>query len=130
VRGALLFDFATFFCEAGLLFAAGFSLRSGLRCFYFLGALLLVDMLWGFISHQIHFSGKKSHVVRWAGINVAAGFLAFLIVELPFNQRPWVLMGIAIVRSIADYSFCWAFYFPDGSTDPASATRSPSHTSS
>jgi len=112
IRGALLFDFTVFFCEAGLLFATGFALRSGLICFYFLGLLLLIDMFWGAISHQIHFAGEKSHVVRWSAINIAAGFLAFLIVELPFNQRPWVLMGVAIVRSIADYAICWGFYFP------------------
>jgi hypothetical protein len=115
VRGALLFDFAVFFCEAGLLFAAGFALRSGLTCFYFLGALLLVDMIWGTISHQIHFPGQKSHVVKWSAINIAAGFLAFLVVELPFNQKALVLMGVAIVRSIADYGLCWNFYFPDAS---------------
>src|SRR5438067_3496175 len=115
VRGALLFDFVVFFGEAGLLFAAGFTLRSGLTSFYFLGALLLVDMIWGAISHQIHFAGKKSHVVKWSAINVAAGFLAFLVVEFPFNQKTVVLMGVAILRSIADYALCWNFYFPDDS---------------
>jgi hypothetical protein len=42
-QGALLFDFATFFVEASLLFAAGWSLRSGLASFYCLGLLLFVD---------------------------------------------------------------------------------------
>jgi hypothetical protein len=64
-------------------------------------------------SHQIHFAGRKSHVVKWSAINIAAGFLAFLVVELPFNQKALVLMGVAIVRSIADYALCWTFYFPN-----------------
>jgi hypothetical protein len=113
VRGALLFDFAVFFCEASLLFAAGLSLRSGLRSFYVLGLLLLVDMVWGFISHQIHFPGKKSYVVRWSSINLAAGALAFFIVIFPFDQKAWALTVVAILRSITDYALCWRFYFPD-----------------
>ena len=74
--------------------------------------MLLVDMVWGFISHQIHFPGKKSHVVRWASINVVAGMIAVVIVAYPFEQKAWVLMALAITRSIADYGFCWKFYFP------------------
>ena len=61
-QGALLLDFGTFFIEAGLLFAAAWSLRSGLYSFLYLGVLLAVDMLWGLISHQIHFPAQKSHV--------------------------------------------------------------------
>jgi len=111
-QGALLFDFATFFVEAGLLFAAGWSLRSGLVSFYCLGLLLAVDMVWGFVSHQIHFPGQKSHVVKWSSINVAAGMLAIVIVAYPFERKAWVLMAIAITRSIVDYGLCWKFYFP------------------
>jgi hypothetical protein len=111
-QGALLFDFVAFFLEAGLLFAAGWSLRTGIATFYCLGILLATDMIWGYISHLIHFPGRKSHVLKWSIINVAAGALAFGVVEFPFKQKPWVLMAIAILRSIADYKFCWKFYFP------------------
>ena len=62
-QGALLFDFTVFFLEAGLLFAAGWSLRAGLVTFYCLGVLLVTDMVWGYISHLIHFPHTKSHVV-------------------------------------------------------------------
>lgn len=117
VRGALLFDFSVFFVEAGLLFASGLSLRSGLKSFYFLGLLLLVDMVWGFISHQIHFPGKKSHVIRWSAINIAAGFVGFLIVHFPFDRKAWALTVVAILRTVTDYGLCWRFYFPDGSED-------------
>lgn len=111
-QGALLFDFAVFFIEASLLFIAGWSLRSGLVSFYCLGLVLLIDMIWGSISHQIHFPGKKSHVRKWAGINIAAGFVAFLIVIFRFEQKPLGLMAVAIVRTIVDYWLCWDFYFP------------------
>jgi hypothetical protein len=116
-QGALLFDFTVFFLEASLLFAAGWSLRTGIETFYFLGALLLTDMVWGYISHLIHFPRKKSHVLKWSIINVVAGALAFGVVEFPFNQKPWVLMAIAILRSIADYGFCWKFYFPNSEAE-------------
>jgi hypothetical protein len=111
-QGALLFDFAVFFFEASLLFAAGWALRSGLVSFYCLGLLLTADMIWGYISHLIHFPGKKSHVVRWSSINVVVGVLAVLIVAYPFEQKALVLMVLAMARSIVDYSLCWKFYFP------------------
>lgn len=84
VQGALLLDFWTFCLEASLLFAAGWSLRSGIHSFIALGLLLLVDMLWGFISHQIHFHGQKSHVLRWSAINLTAIALAILVVAYPY----------------------------------------------
>lgn len=112
VQGALLLDFITFFLEAGLLFAAGWSLRSGIYSFIALGALLVVDMLWGFVSHQIHFPGQKSHVRKWSAINLVAIVIAILLVAYPFNPKTIVLMVIAIMRSIVDYWFCWDFYFP------------------
>jgi len=112
VQGALLFDFGTFFLEASFLFAAGWSLRSGIYSFIALGGLLLVDMLWAFISHLIHFPGQKSHSLRWSAINLVAIVIAILIVTYAFQYKTIVLMVIAIVRSIVDYRFCWDFYFP------------------
>ena len=112
VQGALLFDFCVFFLETILLFAAGWSLRSGIGSFGYLGALLVVDMLWGYASHQIHFRGKDSHIGRWSAINVVALFVAVLIVAFPFQQKVWVLMALAVLRSIVDYWRCWDFYFP------------------
>lgn len=112
VQGAVLLDFATFCLEASLLFAVGWSLRSGIYSFIALGGLLLVDMLWGFISHQIHFPGQKSHVRRWSAINLVAIVIAILIVDYPFQHQSIVLMVVAIVRSIVDYWLCWDFYFP------------------
>lgn len=113
-RGGLLLDFWTFFIEASLLFAAGWSLRSGIYSFIALGLLLVVDMVWGLISHEVHFPGKKSHVRRWSAINLIAIVVAILCVELPFPIEN-VLMVIAILRTSVDYWRCWDFYFPQGS---------------
>jgi|SRR5215831_20090420 len=109
VQGALLLDFWTFCIEASLLFAAAWSLRSGIRSFIALGGLLLVDMLWGFISHQIHFRDEKSHVLRWSATNLAAIAFAIFVVAYPFQYKTSVLMFVAMLRSIADYSLCWNF---------------------
>ena len=111
-EGALLFDFGTFFLEGSLLFAVAWSLRSWVYSFIGLGALLVVDMCWGFVSHQIHFHGHKSHVIRWSTVNLVAIFVAVLVVALPFEHKALVLMVVAIVRSICDYGVCWRFYFP------------------
>ena len=111
-QGALLFDFAMFFIEASFLFASAWSIRCGLDTFYYLGGLLIVDMLWGITSHQIHFPGTESHSKRWSIINLAAMTPAILVVAYPFHAKPLVLMAIAVVRSIVDYAFCWDFYFP------------------
>ncbi len=81
--------------------------------------LLAVDTLWGIISHQVHFPGKKSHAVKWSLINLVAIALAVLIVTFPFNAKPLVLMMIAVLRSIADYALCWNFYFPALTTSEA-----------
>lgn len=111
-QGALLLDFVAFFIEASLLFAVAWTLRSGILSFILLGALLVVDMIWALISHQIHFPDQKSHARRWSAINAVAIFIAILVVEFQFQQKPIGLMVVAIARSVADYSLCWKFYFP------------------
>jgi hypothetical protein len=117
-QGGILLDFATFFIEASLLFAAGWSLRSGIYSFIALGLLLSVDMVWGLISHTIHFPGQKSHVRLWSAINLFAIGIAILIVLFPFEYKTIGLMVIAIMRTIVDYWRCWDFYFPYVESDP------------
>jgi hypothetical protein len=109
-RGAILLDLFVFFAEAGFLFAAGLSLRSGLTTFYCLGGLLFVDMLWALGSHWIHFRDKKSYSLRWSAINVIAMIVAFGVIKCNFGPRS--LMIVAVLRTIADYWICRDFYFP------------------
>jgi len=120
VQRALLLDFVVFFVEAVFLFAAGWSIKSDVETFYWLGVLLGVDMVWAFASHFIHFPGTRSHAVRWLIINVCAIFVAILVIEYyPFEHRQFVLMVIAVGRSIADYGFCGDFYFENPSNASA-----------
>ena len=114
VQGGLLWDFLMFFIEACLLFAVGWSLRSGIEVFEYLGALLRSGSTWygDCVAHQIHFRGRKSYVVRWSLVNLVAILIAILIIAFPLQSKIWVLMALTVARSIADYWFCWDFYFP------------------
>ncbi len=112
VQRALLLDFAVFFVEAIFLFGAGWSIKSDINTFYWLGGLLCVDMIWAIVSHYIHFPGTKSHALKWSAINVCAIVIAILVVEFPFQHKQFVLTVIAVGRTIADYVFSGGFYFP------------------
>lgn len=111
----ILLDFAVFLLEAVFLFAAGWSIKSDIETFYWLGGLLGIDMVWALTSHYIHFPGIRSHAVKWSFINVCAIFISILVVAYPFQHKQLVLMVIAVGRSIADYVLCGGFYLPDAS---------------
>jgi hypothetical protein len=111
-QGALLVDLFVFIVEAGCLFLAAWSLKSGVDSFIYLGALLVIDSVWGYISHLIHYRGQKSNALRWAGINFSAVIVAVLIAAYPFNWKTEVLALVAIARTVIDYRLCWSFYFP------------------
>lgn len=111
-RRALLFDFGAFFAEGGLLFAAAWSLTSGIYTFGCLGLLLLLDTGWGFASHFIHYRGQRSHVRIWPVVNIGAIFISVLIVVYSLPHEIWLPMTIAICRTVVDYELCRDFYFP------------------
>jgi hypothetical protein len=115
VQRALVLDFAVFFLESIFLFGAAWSIKEGIKTFYWLAALLGIDMVWAVSSHYIHFPGTKSHALKWSGINVCAFFIAVLVFEYPFQHKQFVLMVIALGRTIADYIFSGNFYFPSNS---------------
>jgi hypothetical protein len=113
IHWPVLLDFGAFFVEAILLFAAAWSLRKGLVTYYCLGLLLAVDMIWGIISHRIHFRGGKSHVLDWSKINVVAAVVAIpMIIWFPSASKAWGLMIVAVGRTIVDYVRGKEFYFP------------------
>jgi hypothetical protein len=115
VQGALLFDFIVFFFEASILFAVAASITSGLQSFLLLGSLLFADMIWALVSHWIHYKKFSPSVVRWAGINFVTLILAlfvFLTDIYSATPKAWLLFALAVARGVADYWFCWAFYFP------------------
>ena len=113
-RGALLFDFIIFCLESSLLFIFSKYITKGLECFIIIGGMLMVDMVWSFVSHFIHYNGKFSpSVMRWSIINFVTLFIGFLIYSINiFDFKAYLFLFIAIARAIADYWTCWTFYFP------------------
>lgn len=122
-EAALLFDFVIFFFESCLLFAVAYSVGPGLAAFGFLGALLAVDVLWALVSHWIHYTEDNPRVFSWSAINAAAivlGLFVGLTEYYPPTAKSWLLLIIAIGRTVFDYWFYWPFYFP---SDGAKRTR-------
>jgi len=113
VRGALLIDFTVFCLEASLLFIFTQVLLQNLTGFLIIGLMLFIDMLWAAISHWIHYRNYNPSVVRWAIINFVTLTFGFIIWSFNFfENKALVLMTISIMRTAADYFFCWEFYFP------------------
>ena len=118
-EGALLFDFVVFFTEASLLFAITASLRhENLLSFVFLGVLLAVDIVWALISDWIHYSGKAQGIKQWAAVNAIIIVLAIFLypvteaASFSTEVQAWLLLVVAVVRSVLDYTRNWSFYFP------------------
>jgi hypothetical protein len=111
-KGALLLDFLVFCVEACLLFAFVKHIHDEIISFIILGLILAVDILWGIFSHFIHYS-KMDGVIRWALINIATIIAGLVIFSSDcLNNKPMLLMILSILRTFADYGFCWSFYFP------------------
>jgi hypothetical protein len=119
-EGALLFDFVFFFVEASLLFAITASLRGpNLGSFFFLGILLLIDIVWATISDRIHYGGKAHGITKWIKVNLimitvgaAIYFAPATGVRISTEWQAWLLLVVAVLRSVLDYYFTWDFYFP------------------
>ena len=115
VQRALLFDFAVFFIEAGLLFALAASAQSGLFGFLLLVAILAIDIVWGLVSNWIHYEGAESTPQMWVVINSVA-IIAILAVYysamFPDDVKAEALAVVALLRSVADYRWNWELYFP------------------
>jgi hypothetical protein len=126
-EAALLFDFVVFFVDSCLLFAVAYSIGHDLRAFAFLGVLLGVDVVWSAISHFIHYTlTEVRSVKRWAVINgmaVGAGLFVGLNQWYSPAAKAWLLLVIALGRTVCDYAFCWSFYFPKDVGRRPSAVR-------
>jgi predicted membrane protein len=115
VQGALLFDFIVFFSLASLLFVFSTSIKTGLQSFVILGGLLVVDSVWALVSHWIHYRGFVPSILRWSVINsiiLVAALFIYVLQVYDDGTKCWLLLVLAIIRTICDYKFCWNFYFP------------------
>jgi hypothetical protein len=112
---ALLIDFVIFFVESMILFALAGTLKSPeLNYVIVLVILLGFDTIWGFVSHCIHYRKFEGPII-WGIINLISIIIILLIFFFKFFNidKTWLVFIIAAARTIADYIFCWHFYFPD-----------------
>jgi hypothetical protein len=116
VQGALLFDFFVFFGQSSLLFLIAISLATPVTAFILLGLLLGIDVVWGLVSHWIHYGRSEPGPVRWALVNVVSlAFGALLVLRDIYSDtaKAWVLLVVACARTSIDYWLCYSFYFPN-----------------
>jgi hypothetical protein len=116
-EGYLVIDFFIFFIESCILVTLASLVSSGDKLFLVLGVLLIVDAVWCFATHGIHYGSVTPSTITWGWINLIA-FVALLVVYFlqlfPAGAtRSWILAIVACCRTIADYKTCWKFYFPD-----------------
>lgn len=114
-QGFLLLDFIVFFVESCLLVALAALVTTQDYSFLVLVALLVFDSLWGLTAHGIHYGEVKPSTLRWSLINlVAVIVLLMFYFSALFSGAPrlWALSLTAVIRTAADYSLCWRFYFP------------------
>jgi hypothetical protein len=116
-EGFIVLDFFIFFFESCLLVGLASLVNTGDNFFVALGLLLVIDCLWAFISHGVHYGRLAMPTTLWWGvINVVA--LIVLLVILYSNafqegwKRTWALAGVACIRTAVDYIVCWRFYIP------------------
>jgi len=113
IQGALLFDFFIFCVESSLLFAFTQTLPQELKGFVLIALMLIVDMFWGFISHWIHYKEYTPSIRRWSVINFITLVIGIVIYSINIlDNKPLILMLLSLLRLMADYYFCWRFYFP------------------
>jgi len=113
--GFLLFDFCVFFLEACILLMFASLVGIGNEAFICLMALLSLDSVWALAAHGIHYDTFRDSPIGWTIIN----FIAIVVLALIYwtswfaeSVRPWALAIAAFLRAVADYCFCWTFYFP------------------
>jgi hypothetical protein len=113
-RYALLIDFAVLFLEGILFFALALSLSDFGRFVKEFQALLLLDVIWAVIVILTGPSSKDAaHAMKWAGLNLAAVVAVTFVQDtaiLVAGSRPKWVLGIALLRTVADYGLCWNFY--------------------
>ncbi|HNP36965.1 MAG TPA: hypothetical protein PKK10_14020 [Woeseiaceae bacterium] len=119
--GALLADFVLLFVEGCLFVALAILLVDPVVLVYGYISLLVLDSVWGFLA-KLAFTGAAAQAAerKWAIINVVTVAVIFVLLAYVFEQgngdfgffAKMAIFSIALLRTIADYSWCWSFYYP------------------
>ena len=120
--GALVIDFVLLFVHALVFVVMSLLLKKPGHFAWVLSSLLAIDVIWGVFAH-FGSSSKMSLTpeLKWAIINIVfisltASYLVANDIYLADPAEPIKLslpiMFACVIRSIADYSWCRAIYFP------------------
>ena len=129
--GALMADWGLLFLESCMLLGIALLVARPESFSYALAALLVFDTVWAFLAH-LAFSPKspEQHAERrWAIINLPTSALLILamvylhsldVAQKPVDTYRWItILTVSALRTIVDYSWCWSFYYPSSTADPA-----------
>jgi hypothetical protein len=88
--------------------------------------LLAFDSIWSLAVHFILTSRpRKWTQFKWAVVNVPTALVLASCLALmsrgdavPHPALLWIIMPIAVLRTIIDYIWSWSFYFPPAQQKP------------
>lgn len=108
-----LVDYLILFSEAGVLFLLALVIDEPQSFLYVFALLLLVDLAWAIMTHFL--TNRFEEVRTWATINFVSLLVMALIHWTPMLDaaEPVYLVVLAVLRTAADYTFAWKFYFPE-----------------
>lgn len=120
---ALIIDFALLFLHALAFVLLSQLLSRPAHFAWILIAILAIDVVWGVFTHYVAPSARSgvSPELRWTFINFI--FCAFVVIYLVINEvtleyagdelKLAIVLSVAcVVRSVTDYVWCRALYFP------------------
>jgi hypothetical protein len=120
--GALILDVLLLFLHGMVFVALALLLDTPNQFAWLFVALILVDVVWGaFVYFGPSTQAEGGAEGKWALINfvfiIVCGAVLYLL-DIGFNPMvdgTKLSLGISsacLLRTLADYYFCWAFYFP------------------
>lgn len=113
----LLINYLVFLTESCTLVLMALLITSASEMLFFqiLMGLLTVDIIWTVLTRDI---GKDANK-KWLLVNLITVIIYVIVIyflPLSFAQKSWLLMGIAVLRTVLDYWVSPEFYFPSKDT--------------
>lgn len=122
--GALIFDFFLLFIHGIVFIALSLLLSKPAQFTWILLFVLSIDVVWAIFAHFGSSSHEGKAEWKWGVINAIAAAIIFItikyfdigymeIADAKFSEAISLTIAIAACfRTLADYIFCYKFYFP------------------
>ena len=113
-KGVALVDFLALSFEGVIFYAIAASIKNLASFELWFLLLLVLDTAWLGFAHLVA-DKEEPAPKKWALINGA--MIVFLLIIYGVNANTWpqiytVVFVAAVIRSVADYSLCYDYYFP------------------